>query len=76
MIKIWSHYEHNVVYVKDLKILTDEKVKDFGVINFGEYFKSTRERLYSKLAQEENLRKVAELFYTSWTTPDEEEKYV
>ena len=26
-----------------LKILTDEKVKDFVVINFREYFKSTRE---------------------------------
>ena len=26
-----------------LKILTDDKVKDFEVINFGEYFKYTKE---------------------------------
>ena len=26
-----------------LKILTDDKVKDFEVINFGEYFKSRKE---------------------------------
>ena len=26
-----------------LKILTDGEVKDFEVINFGEYFKSTKE---------------------------------
>ena len=38
-----------------LKILTDEKVKDFVVINFREYFKSTREEL--------NLVKVAKLLY-------------
>ena len=31
-----------------LKILTDDEVKDFAVINFGEYFKSTKEELYSK----------------------------
>ena len=32
-----------------LKIFTDEEVKDFVAINFGEYFKSIREK--------ENLRK-------------------
>ena len=32
-----------------LKILTDEKVRYFVVINFGECSKSTREKLYSKL---------------------------
>ena len=47
-----------------LKILTDKEVKDFVVIDFGECFKSTREALYSKLADNENLRKVSELFYT------------
>ena len=26
-----------------LKVLTDEEVKDFAAINFGEYFKSIRE---------------------------------
>ena len=47
-----------------LKILTDKEVKDFVVIDSGECFKSTREALYSKLADNENLRKVSELFYT------------
>ena len=35
-----------------LKILTDDEVQDFVAINFSEYFKSTRERLYSKLNKE------------------------
>ena len=39
-----------------LKILTDEEVKDFLFINFSHYFKSTREKLYSKLNAEQNLR--------------------
>ena len=30
-----------------LKILTNDEVKDFVVINFGEYFKSMKEKLYS-----------------------------
>ena len=32
-----------------LKTLTDDVLKDFVVINFGEHFKSTREKVYSKL---------------------------
>ena len=32
-----------------LKILTDDELKDFVVINFDEYFKSSKEKLYSKL---------------------------
>ena len=32
-----------------LKILTDEEVKDFVAINFSEYFKSVKEKLYYKL---------------------------
>ena len=51
-----------------LKILTDEEVKDFVAINFGEYFTSIRE--------EQNLRKVAKLVYIFPKTPDEVEKYV
>ena len=35
-----------------LKFLTDDEVKDFVAINFSEYFKSTREKLYSKLNEE------------------------
>ena len=43
-----------------LKILTNDKVKDFVAINFGEYFKSTKEELYSKLCEEQNIIKVSE----------------
>ena len=32
-----------------LIILTDDEVKDFVIINSDEYFKSLREKLYSKL---------------------------
>ena len=59
-----------------LKILTDDQVKDFVVINFGEYFKSMREKLYSKLSEEQNLRKIAEALYIFLTIPVEVEKYV
>ena len=58
-----------------LKILTDEEVKDFVAINFSEYFKSIREKLYSKLIQEQNIRKLAKLLYIFLTTSDEAEKY-
>ena len=53
----------------------DEEVKDFVLMNFGEYFKSVREKLYCKLSEEKRLRKVAELFYSFLTTPDEVGKY-
>ena len=48
-----------------LKILTDNAVKDLVVINFGEYFKSAGAKLYSKLSEEQFLRKVAESFSLS-----------
>ena len=32
-----------------LKVLTDDKVKEFLVMSFDEYFQSLREKLYSKL---------------------------
>ena len=51
-----------------LKILTDEEVKDFVVINFSDYLKAVRE--------EQNLREVAKLLYIFLTTPDEVQKYV
>ena len=57
-----------------LKILTDNEVKDFAVINIGVYFKSMKEKLHSKF-YEENIRKVAELLYIFLTTPDQVEKY-
>ena len=59
-----------------LKVLTDEEGKDFVAINFSKYFKSTREKLYYKLNEEQNLRKVAKSLYISLTTSDKVEKYV
>ena len=35
-----------------LKILADHKMKNFVIIDFGKYFKSTSEKLYSKLRGE------------------------
>ena len=55
--------------------MTDEEVKDFLFINFSDYFKSTREKLHSKLNAEQNLRKVAKSIYILLTSPDEVEKY-
>ena len=57
-----------------LKILTDEEVKDFLAINFSEYFKSTWEKLCSKL-NEDNFIKVAKSLYIFLATLHEVEKY-
>ena len=59
-----------------LKILTDDKMKDFEAINFSECFKSTREKFFSKLSEEQNLGKVAESIYIFLTTPDAVENYI
>ena len=59
-----------------LKILTDEEVKYLVAINFSEYLKFAREKLYFSLNEEQNLRKVAKSLYTFLTTPDEVEIYV
>ena len=59
-----------------LKILTGDEVKDFVVIKFGHYFKSTKEKLYSKLNEEQNLRKIVKSLYIFLITPNEVEKYV
>ena len=40
------------------EILTDNEVKNFIVINFSDFFKSTTEKLYSKLSEEQNLKKL------------------
>ena len=37
--------------------MSNGKVKDFVVINLGEYFKPLREKLYSRLNEQQNLRK-------------------
>ena len=59
-----------------LKILTVDEVEDFVVKHFGEYFKSAKEKLYSKLFEEQNIRKVAEFLYIFLMTSDEVHKYV
>ena len=51
-------------------------MKDFLALNFSKYFKSTREKSFSKLSEEQNIRKCPESLYTLPTTPDEAEKYV
>ena len=56
--------------------MTDDEVKYFVAINFSEYFKSTIEKLYSKLCEEKNIRKVIESLYIFLTTPDKVEIYV
>ena len=43
---------------------------------FGEFFKSTREKFYSKLDEEKILRKAAESFIIFLIIPDEVKKYV
>ena len=57
-------------------ILIDEELKDFVAINFSEYFKSTKEKLSSKLNKKENVRKVAKFVYISLKTPNEVENYL
>ena len=58
-----------------LKVLTDDEVKGFVIINCSEYFKSKREKLYTKLSEEQNLRKVVESLCIFVTTSDKVEKY-
>ena len=56
-----------------LKILTDNEVNHFVPINFSEYVKSTRGKLYCNLSEEQNIRKVAESLYIFLHTPDDAE---
>ena len=58
-----------------LKILGDDEVKDFVAMNFREYFRSRKEKLYSKLSEERNLRKVVKSLYIFLTTLGEVERY-
>ena len=55
--------------------MTDNEVRDFVVVNFSLYFKSTKEKSYSKLSEEQDLRKVAKSFYIFLTTLDEVQKH-
>ena len=56
--------------------MTDEELNNFLVKNFGKYFNSTKEKLYSKLNEEKSLRKFVKWLYIFLTTPDEVEKCV
>ena len=58
-----------------LKILTDDEVKNLVTINFSEYFESTKDKLYSKLNEEQKPRKVVKSLYIFLITPDKLEKY-
>ena len=42
-----------------LKIMTDDEVKDFVVINFGEYFRKVVESLYIFLTTPDEVEKYA-----------------
>ena len=67
----------NTLKIDDyLKILSDDEMKDFVAIYFSEYFKYVREKLYSKLSEEQNLRKFFESPYIILTTPDKVEKHI
>ena len=72
MIKTYFLLLNIMVYIPKiddyLKISTDDEVKGFVAINISEYFKSIRE--------EQNIRKVAKLFYIFLATSDEVDKYV
>ena len=51
-------------------ILTGDEVRDFVFKNFGEYIKSTEEKLCFELFEEQNIRKIAESLYISLATPN------
>ena len=61
-----------------LKILTDEEVKDFVLINFGKFFKCTREKLHFEPSEKKNknFTEVADLFYISLTMSEEVERNI
>ena len=56
-----------------LKVMTDNEVEDFVVINFNKYFKSVRDKLYSRLREKQNLRNIVESLFIFLTTPDKVE---
>ena len=51
-------------------------MKDSAVVSFGNYFKSKKEKLCSKLFSELNLRQFVELLHIFLTTSDKVQKYV
>ena len=55
-------------------MLTDEEVEHFVAINFSEYSESIKEKMNSKINEEQNLRKGAKSLYIFLITIDEKEK--
>ena len=53
-----------------LNILTNNEVKDFVAINFGEYLKSMRKKIVWN-REEQNLRNVVQSLHVFLTTPNE-----
>lgn len=51
-------------------------MKDFVLIQFDEYIKSTREKRYFKLSIETSLRKITESYYSFLAMPDKVETQV
>ena len=58
------------------KILIGNELKRFIVINFSQCFKYTKEKLYCKFYDEQNIRKVPESLYIFLATHKEVEEYV
>ena len=54
--------------------MSDGEVNNFVIINLGKYFKSTKEKFYSKLNKKPDVIKVIESLYNFLKTPDELEK--
>ena len=65
-----------MLYIAKIDAYLKNLVKEFGAINFREDIELTREKIYFKLNEEQNLIKVVESLYTFLTTPNELEKYV
>ena len=65
-----------MLYIAKIDAYLKNLVKEFGAINFREDIELTREKIYFKLNEEQNLIKVVESLYTFLTTPNKLEKYV
>ena len=65
-----------MLYIAKIDAYLKNLVKEFGAINFREDIELTREKIYFKLNEEQNLINVVESLYTFLTTPNELEKYV
>ena len=76
--KFCSFHKHYAVYSQDwwlFKNLDWQWSRRFCSQNFGEYFKSRKEKLYSKVCKKLNVRKIAKLLDIFLATSDVVEKY-